>query len=202
MEPLPSMLNVPIRRFVPYLAAVALFSLLAACGGSSDPADVARGSLTDPASVPTSTRIAGEIVYTIDSGGISVEGASRTVTPGPDTPGVGTTYIVLSGDTCGRIAAQFEITVAQLRAENILINAECTNIIPDQILRIPGTVASNDPTPSGDGDENSHVVLAGQNCGDIATLNGITVAALLAANGMTEADCRSLQIGQVLQLPN
>lgn len=195
------MLKVPVRRSVFVLAAASLLSLVAACGGSSGPADAQRGSLTDPASVPTSTRIAGGVIYKIEPSGISVEGASRTATPGPDVPGAGTTYTVLSGDTCGRIASQFDITVAELRAANILINAECTNIIPDQILRIPGTVASNDPTPSSGGDGNSHVVLAGQNCGDIATLNGITVAALLSANGMTEADCRSLQIGQVLRLP-
>jgi len=185
------------------LAAVSLLSLVVACGGSSGPADVARGSLTDPASVPTSTPISGEVVYKIDSGGISVEGASRTATAGPDVPGADTSYTVLSGDTCGRIASQFGITVPELRAANFLINAGCTNLKVDDILRIPGTVASSNPTPSGDdgSEAGSHTVVQGQNCGQIATLYGITLAELLAANGMTEADCTRLQIGQVLQLP-
>ena len=45
-----------------FATGLALLALLAtACGGSDGPATGGQGSLTDPASVPTSTRIAGEV---------------------------------------------------------------------------------------------------------------------------------------------
>ncbi len=198
------MLNVPVVRTVLAAPMALLLVLGVACGGSASPEDSAdTGRLTDPVNVPTSTRIAGGVQYTFNSDGISVEGASRTATPGSAVPSAGTSYTVVSGDTCGAIATRFEITLAELRAANILINAECTNLRTDDVLRIPAGAAGNDSTPSSGGttDGSTHTIAAGQNCGEIADLNHITLDALLGANGMTEDDCRSLQIGQVLQLP-
>ena len=185
------------------VVAVALLLLGAACNGSSnDDGGDGSTSLTDPASVPTSTRISGGALYTFNAEGISVEGASRTATPAPDGPGVDTSYTVVSGDTCGAIASRFGITVAELRAANIRIDANCSNLRVDDVLRIPAGSSSPDATPTGGGgDGTTHIVEAGQLCGTIAELNGITLDQLLAVNGMTEDDCTRLQIGQVLQLP-
>ena len=46
----------------------------------------------------------------------------------------------------------------------------------------------------------TYTVKSGDTCGGIAADNGITLAALLAANNMTEQDCSSLDVGQVLKL--
>lgn len=46
----------------------------------------------------------------------------------------------------------------------------------------------------------TYTVKAGDTCGGIASDNGVTLAALLAANQMSEADCSSLDVGQVLRL--
>lgn len=46
----------------------------------------------------------------------------------------------------------------------------------------------------------SYTVKAGDTCGGIASDNGITLAALLAANNITENDCSGLNVGQVLRL--
>ena len=46
----------------------------------------------------------------------------------------------------------------------------------------------------------TYTVKAGDTCGGIASDNGITLAALLAANQMSEGDCSSLDVGQVLKL--
>lgn len=69
----------------------------------------------------------------------------------------------------------------------------------------PGQTATVSRTPgagtatAGAG-ANTYTVEAGDTCGGIASDNGITLAALLAANNMTEDDCGSLDVGQVLQL--
>ena len=185
-----------------FLAGAAVF---AACGGSGGGTDDGLQGLSDPASVPTSTRIAGEILYKINPDGISVEGAVRTATPGGDDSQDGTSatsYTVLPGDTCSGIASQFGITVEELRAANITINSGCTNLAAGALLRIPATQVSGQPTASsGGGDGTNHTVEAGQGCGEIAAINGVTLEALLTANGMSEDDCTTLQIGQVLQLP-
>lgn len=60
--------------------------------------------------------------------------------------------------------------------------------------RTPGT-----GTPSTG--EKTYTVQEGDFCSTIAEANGISLEDLLAANTMTEADCATLQIGQVLKLP-
>ena len=42
---------------------------------------------------------------------------------------------------------------------------------------------------------------SGDYCGTIAEANGVSLAALLQANNMTEADCATLQIGKELKIP-
>ena len=68
----------------------------------------------------------------------------------------------------------------------------------------PATTATGTRTP-GTGTPTSgsktYTVKSGDFCGTIAEANGITLDALLKANNMTEADCATLQIGQVLKLP-
>ena len=66
----------------------------------------------------------------------------------------------------------------------------------------PGTgtpSATQTGTPAASG--KTYTVKSGDTCGAIATANNITLQQLLDANKMTEGDCGSLQIGQVLKLP-
>lgn len=60
--------------------------------------------------------------------------------------------------------------------------------------RTPGT-----GTPGSGG--NTYKVQSGDFCSTIAEDHKVTLAALLQANNMTEADCNSLQIGQELKIP-
>lgn len=68
----------------------------------------------------------------------------------------------------------------------------------------PATTATGTRTP-GTGTPSTgnktYTVKSGDFCSTIAEANGITLDALLKANNMTEADCATLQIGQVLKLP-
>jgi LysM repeat protein len=61
----------------------------------------------------------------------------------------------------------------------------------------PSATQSGTPGTSG----KTYTVQSGDTCGGIATANNITLQQLLDANKMTEGDCNSLQIGQVLKLP-
>lgn len=61
------------------------------------------------------------------------------------------------------------------------------------------TTATASGTPGAGG--KTYVVKAGDFCGTIAQSQGVTLAALLAANNMTEDDCTRLAVGQTLKIP-
>lgn len=61
------------------------------------------------------------------------------------------------------------------------------------------TTATASGTPGASG--KTYVVKAGDFCGTIAQSQGVTLAALLAANNMTEDDCTRLAVGQTLKIP-
>lgn len=65
--------------------------------------------------------------------------------------------------------------------------------------RTPGTRTPGTGTPTTGG--RTYTVEAGDFCGTIAQEFDITLAELLAANNMTEPDCNTLAIGQVLKIP-
>jgi len=74
--------------------------------------------------------------------------------------------------------------------------------------RTPGTTTqtpNGTRTPGATGTAGNgaktYKVEAGDFCGTIAADHNVTLAALLAANNMTEADCSNLQIGQELKIP-
>lgn len=64
----------------------------------------------------------------------------------------------------------------------------------------PGTATTTRTGTPGAGGK-TYKVVAGDTCGGIATAHDITLEQLLKANGMTEDDCATLQIGQELKLP-
>lgn len=64
--------------------------------------------------------------------------STATGTPRTGTPSAGgNTYVVQSGDTCGAIAAEFNITFEELRRLNPEIDADCTNLQVDQEIKVP-----------------------------------------------------------------
>ena len=60
------------------------------------------------------------------------------------------------------------------------------------------TTATASGTASG---SKTYTVKSGDTCGAIAEANGVTLAALLAANNLTEAACTTLAVGQQLKIP-
>lgn len=64
--------------------------------------------------------------------------------------------------------------------------------------------ASRTTTATASGTANgskTYTVKSGDTCGAIAEANGVTLAALLAANNLTEAACTTLAVGQQLKIP-
>ncbi len=200
-------------------AAAAMAGLvLIACGGGGGDGGGQGERVTDPAEVPSSTPISNGAPqkYEIHQDGslTIIGGATVTGTlPAGNTPiGGPGTYVVESGDTCGAIADAKGITVPELIAANrAVINADCTNLVPGDELKIPaggGTGATATPRPNGGAaptptpraSSDTYVVESGDTCSDIAASFGVSVDDLIALNGLDEG-CTDLQPGQVLQIP-
>lgn len=104
-------------------------------------------------------------------------------------------YTVKNGDTLGRIAVNHKTTVAALVAANGIPNPNLIRvgqklIIPGAEPTAPVTLA---PTSA------SYLVVSGDTLVKIAARHQTTVAALVAANGLTNPN--RLKIGQSLLLP-
>lgn len=198
------------------LAALAASTLVACGGGGGD--DGGQGQrVTDPAKVPSSTPISqgapqkyeihqdGSLV--ISGGGPTVTG---TVSAGGTPTGSGGTYTVAAGDTCGEIATDHGITVAELIAANrASINADCTNLHEGDQLKIPTKgAATATPRPTGGAaatptpraGSRTYTVEPGDTCADIAANQGVSADAIIALNNL-DSGCTTLQPGQVLKIP-
>ena len=123
---------------------------------------------------------------------LRIPGASAGTSAGTTT-GV---YVVQPGDSLGAIAARYNTTVANLMALNGITNA--SRIIVGQRLRVNGSApaAGGSATTAG---ARVHVVARGDSLSAIAARYGITVSAVMAANGIRSANL--IIVGQRLRIP-
>ena len=150
--------------------------------------------------------------------------ASGTSTPVAPRVSDTQTYTVKSGDNASTIAVTFGTSVAELAKLNGTSEAGLRNLQIGQQLQVPASPsatpvatataagtpsasatatpkASATATPSVPPGSDIYIVKAGDTAIDIASLFGISVARLAAANNVSEADLRTLQIGQRLIIP-
>ncbi len=129
----------------------------------------------------------------------------------------GLVYLVQPGDTLARIAQRFGVSLTALAAVNYIVNINqlyvgqplviptaytvvpTTNYTP--VVTIPTTVtyppATTTTTTSYSGQ--THVVQQGENLYRIALRYGVSMSALIAANGIVNPNV--IYVGQVLRIP-
>jgi LysM repeat protein len=115
--------------------------------------------------------------------------------PEPEIVEPGGTYTVQAGDTLFRIAQRYGITVEALARANNITNVNRLDI--GTILTIPGP---DDVPPAPEpGEEQIHVVQAGETLFRIALRYGFTVEELASYNDI--ADPTRIDIGQQIRIP-
>ena len=149
-------------------------SEIAAEHGTSVSALMAANGITDP-----------DRLYMGQELVVPGTGASATTLP----PLV---VVVQSGDSLSGIAAEYGVTLSALIVANAIDDPD--RVHPGQELVIPG--ASSAARPKG---PTVVVVQSGDSLSRIAADHGVTVAALMAANGITDPD--RLHVGQRLTVP-
>src|SRR6202008_2721252 len=102
----------------------------------------------------------------------------------------GSSYTVQPGDTLGAIANRFGTSVTALSAANGITNPN--RIFVGQVLTVAG------PSSPAAAPTTSYTVQLGDTLGAIANRFGTSVAALSAANGITNPN--RIFVGQVLQV--
>ena len=160
------------------------------------------------------------IVYVGQRLMIPPAGGAAAPTPVPATPGAaatpvatltpiptGTTYIVQAGDTLGRIAQKFGVSLSTLMSINGITNANL--IFVGQRLVISGAAATPAPTAGaatptplaptpGTSAGTVHVVARGETLWAISMKYNVSVAAIKTANGLTSD---YIYVGQRLVIP-
>jgi peptidoglycan-N-acetylglucosamine deacetylase len=117
-----------------------------------------------------------------------------SVTPGP----IGTSFIhvVVAGDTLGGIAARYGVTDDAIAEANGLKSKD--QVFVGQRLIIPAPRATSTPLAGPTG--RTHVVKSGETLTLIAGRYGVSVAAIMKANNIANAD--QIYAGQVLIIPD
>ena len=119
---------------------------------------------------------------------LSTATISLTVSTAHATPPA--VYVVKEGDSLGRIALKLGVRLPDLLSANdMTVNSL---ILPGQQLVVP-------QAPSGGGSAGSYTVKAGDSLSVIASRHKVSLAALLAANGMTASSL--IMPGMTLTLP-
>ena len=123
----------------------------------------------------------------------------------PATPTVEVKHLVQSGDTWGRVAAQYGITEDVLKGANTQL-ASMTNLPGGTYLSVPvpagssAAQAAQAARPVVQDTAKYHVVKRGENLGRIARKYKLSLNKLLKLNNMTQADAKRLRVGQKLKV--
>lgn len=119
----------------------------------------------------------------------TTSGPSQSSTSNVPSGKIRTVYTVRRGDTLGKIASRFKVSVSQLQSWN---NLRGTRIISGARLSI-----FTDPRPAPTSGQNTYVVKSGDTLSKIAARHGVTVTNLRQWNGIAGSRIR---IGQRLNI--
>ena len=122
-------------------------------------------------------------------------------------------YVVRDGDTMGQIAFIFGVSVEDIMAANDLANPDVLSVGQELVIPEAGfadtaaadeegetdETASEDPPADSGGEEQIHIVQAGDNLYRIGLRYGFTIDELAEYNNLT--DVNNLEIGQEIRIP-
>jgi lysozyme len=128
---------------------------------------------------------------------LKIPGQSPTQSPAAQ-PATGSsaspsTYTVKPGETLFGIATRLGVSLAALQQANDISNAD--QVYSGQVLKIPGGATES----TSGGQAKNYVVQSGDTLNKIAVRLGLTMAALQAANNLS--DPNQIYSGQVLKVP-
>ncbi len=126
-----------------------------------------------------------------------------TSVPATPTPAAqaaaGRTYTVQRGDELRHIAAQHGVSMSAILANNTITDPD--NLRVGQVLAIPGGgQQGGSGAPVDVAAARAYTVQPGDELKYIAASNGVSMAAILAANHISDPD--NLRVGQVLSIPD
>jgi LysM repeat protein len=104
------------------------------------------------------------------------------------------TYTVVAGDTLGEIAARLGVSLESLQSANAIDDPDL--IRPGDVLTVPGAPPEAEAPASGPA---TYTVSDGDTLGLVAQRFGVSLDAIMAANGIEDPDL--IQLGSVLAIP-
>ncbi len=135
---------------------------------------------------------------------IGIDSVGAPAAPAAAAPGEARVHVVARGENLTRIAGHYGVTVAAIVQANGIANP--SRIMGGQRLVIPGPAAAPSapsapaaPAAAAPGEARVHVVARGENLTRIAGHYGVTVAAIVQANGI--ANPSRIMGGQRLVIP-
>jgi membrane-bound lytic murein transglycosylase D len=111
------------------------------------------------------------------------------------------THVVQAGDTLGRIAELYGVSLEDIVAANNIGNVDVLEVGQSLIIKAGAVTeaAPPDETAPGDGVEQVHVVQAGDNLFRIGLRYGFTPEELAAYNNIP--DITRIDVGQIIKIP-
>lgn len=194
-----SLSTVVVITVVVMLALVGGFLILAASGAVPGlVALVEQPAVGTPTATPTVT-----LPPTATPSATPTETPLPTPTPLPPRD-----YVIASGDTCIKIALQFDVTVASIvNANTGVIDANCTFLTVGRTIKVPQPTHTPTPLPTATLPAGAatqiprvtYTVRSGDTLVGIARFYAITVADIMEINGLTNA--QNIREGQILVIP-
>ena len=140
--------------------------------------------------------------------GITIQQQPGIVTPSPTAPvaaaaGICSQHLISPGENLFRLSQRYGVTVDAIAQANNLVNPAL--ILAGNTLQIPCAGAGTTPPPATGGGTGgapgTYIVEPGDNLYRISFRFGVSMSALMSANGMTPSTINFLRAGQQLVIP-
>lgn len=169
--------------------------------------DVTPFATAQPTAAPgDTTEPAGDGQATPAEGDTADQPADATAPPAEDAtqqPQEDIIHTVVAGDTVGKLAEQYGVSIEDIAAANNLANVNDLDIGQQLVIPLSGDVAAETPPDETGGEqaqeEQIHIVQAGDNLYRIGLQYGVSWQEIAAYNSL--ANPNDLEVGQQIRIP-